>query len=128
MHSPVLIFDRVEPQQRTGIQPCPWRRCASIAVSVLVVAGSNAVAQTGVANPSASPRERPESGGPEFPGVQPGPLPPGNLALPAPPPAVVAPSLANSPRFVLRKVDIIGNTVIDDASIRAVVAPISARR
>ena len=90
---------------------------------MLVAAGSNALAQTDVANPSASPRERPESGGPEFPAVQPGLLPPGNLALPAPPPAVITPPLANGPRFVLRKVDIIGNTVIAEASIRAVVAP-----
>jgi len=88
-----------------------------------VAASATAQAQTNVTNPAASPRERPESGGLQLPGVQPGSPPPANLGLPAPSPAAAAPPSANLPRFVLRKVNVVGNTVIDDASIRAVLAP-----
>lgn len=88
-----------------------------------VAAGTSALAQTELANPTGAPRERPESGGLRLPGIAPGPPPPANLALPAVPPGAVAPPIANLKRFILRKVDVVGNTVIDDAAIRAVVAP-----
>ncbi len=88
-----------------------------------VAAGANTQAQTDGTNPIESSRERPGSGSLQLPGVQPGSPPPASLQLPAPPPAAAVPPLANAPRFILRKVDVVGNTVIDDASIRAVVAP-----
>ena len=111
-------------RRRGSASTCaPWRRCAPIAVLLWVAAGANTQAQTDGANPIGSSRERPGSGGLQLPGVEPGSPPPAGLGLPAPPPAAVAPAFANGRRFVLRKVDIVGNTVIDDASIRAVVAP-----
>jgi hemolysin activation/secretion protein len=91
--------------------------------SVWVAAGVNVLAQTALADPTAANRERLESGAPELPGLQPGPPPPANLKLPAPPPTGAVPPLPEGKRFILRKVNVIGNTVIDDASIRAVVAP-----
>ena len=88
-----------------------------------VAAGANTQAQTDGTNPIESSRERTGSGSLQLPGVQPGSPPPASLRLPAPPPAAAVPPLANVPRFILRKVDVVGNTVIEDASIRAVVAP-----
>jgi hemolysin activation/secretion protein len=62
---------------------------------------------------------------PELPPVQPSPPPPSGLTapVPAPAPPEAAPPLRQGPRFVLRDVNIVGNTVLDQASIRDVAAP-----
>ena len=60
---------------------------------------------------------------PELPAVQPGSPPPPSLTVPVPPPSEAAPPLRQGPRFVLRDVDIVGNTVLDPAAIRGVVDP-----
>jgi hemolysin activation/secretion protein len=67
-------------------------------------------------------RRRPS---PELPPVQPTqPLPSGLAApVPPPPPSEPAQPLRQTPRFVLRDVKIIGNTVLDEAAIRDVVDP-----
>ncbi len=62
---------------------------------------------------------------PELPPVQPTPPPPSSLTtpVPPPPPPEPAPPLRQGPRFVLRNVEVAGNTVLDEASIRGVVDP-----
>jgi len=82
--------------------------------------------------PSAESSSQPTSAIPELrgrpaptlPPVQPSaPPPPGLTApVPAPPSEAVLP-LRQGPRFVLRDVNIIGNTVLDQASIHDVLAP-----
>src|SRR5271170_974479 len=121
--APVTIRPVWNRRRRSPSTHAPWRRGAPIAVLACVGAGANALAQTDIANPSGALRERPQSGGLQLPGLQPAPLPPANLGLPAPPSAVAAPPIASSQRFILRKVDVVGNTVIDEGSIHAVVAP-----
>src|ERR1700720_2768364 len=73
------------------------------------------------------PETLPETRGrpsPELPEIQPSPPSPSGLKAPAPaPPSEAAPSLRQGPRFVLRDVNIVGNTVLDQASIHGVVAP-----
>jgi hemolysin activation/secretion protein len=59
---------------------------------------------------------------PELPEIQPSPPPPSSLTVPAPP-SERAPPPSQGPRFVLRDVDIVGNTVLDPASIRGVLDP-----
>jgi len=62
---------------------------------------------------------------PALPPAQPSPPPPPSVTAPpspAPPPEA-APSLREGPKFVLRDVNIVGNTVLDAASIHDVVAP-----
>jgi hemolysin activation/secretion protein len=88
-----------------------------------VAAATNALAQTGIANPIVIPSERPQNRGAPLPGVAPSPPPPANLTVPIAPPAPVTLPSTTRQRFILRKVDVVGNTVIDDRSIRAVVAP-----
>ena len=82
-----------------------------------------APAQTDLSAPSASPRERSGGGALQLP-ERPSPPPPtpGAAAPSRPPPAAAAP-LGYTTRFVLREVKIVGNTIIDDASIHTVVAP-----
>ena len=61
---------------------------------------------------------------PVLPPAQPSPPPPAGLTAPAPtPPPAAAPPLRQGPRFVLRDVNIVGNTVLDQASIHDVLAP-----
>jgi hemolysin activation/secretion protein len=60
---------------------------------------------------------------PELPEIQPSAPPPSSLTVPAPAPPPEAASLRQGPRFVLRDVNIIGNTVLDEATIRGVVDP-----
>jgi len=61
---------------------------------------------------------------PQLPPVQPSPPPPSGLTAPVPaPPSEAAPPLRQGPRFVLRDINIVGNTVLDEASIHGVVAP-----
>ena len=60
---------------------------------------------------------------PELPPVQPSPSPPSSLAVPVPPQPSEGAPLAQGPRFVLRDVAIVGNTVLDETAIRGVVDP-----
>jgi hemolysin activation/secretion protein len=136
-----------EPVER----PCGPRACllgarrfscriVGLAVCLLaafdVKAGENAEPEPQIAettNRGAQPydvipevRGRPS---PELPPVQPSPLPPSGLAAPVPaPPPEAAPPLRQGPRFLLRDVNIVGNTVLDQASIHDVVAPYIGKR
>jgi hemolysin activation/secretion protein len=68
----------------------------------------------------------PRTGGgpsPGLPEIRPNPAPQPNLTLPSPPPTEAAPPLSQGPRFILRDVEIQGNTVLDEPSIRGVVDP-----
>jgi hypothetical protein len=58
---------------------------------------------------------------PEIPPIQPNPLPSPGMTVPATPPTEVPLPLSQGPRFVLRDVTITGNTVLDQAAIRAVI-------
>jgi hemolysin activation/secretion protein len=72
------------------------------------------------------PAPLPETRGrpsPEIPPVQPSPPPSTSVTGPTPPPTAAPLPLAEGPRFVLRDVAIIGNTVLDQAAIRGVVDP-----
>jgi hemolysin activation/secretion protein len=62
---------------------------------------------------------------PALPPAQPSPPPPPSVTAPPspPPPPEAAPPLRQGPKFVLRDVNIDGNTVLDAASIHDVVAP-----
>jgi hemolysin activation/secretion protein len=61
---------------------------------------------------------------PELPEIAPAPPAPPSITAPAPPPpAEAAPPLREGPRFVLRDVSILGNTVLDGASIHGVIQP-----
>ncbi|HEY1259780.1 MAG TPA: ShlB/FhaC/HecB family hemolysin secretion/activation protein [Stellaceae bacterium] len=85
------------------------------------IAGAAAHAQTpGIGPPPSLPEHR---GAPIVPQLQPGAPPPPSLAVPPPPAAATAPAANAGPRFVLRDVKIEGNTVLDPAVIREVVAP-----
>jgi hemolysin activation/secretion protein/mono/diheme cytochrome c family protein len=68
----------------------------------------------------------PRTGGgpsPGLPEARPGPLPQPNLTLPSSPPSEAAPPLSQGPRFILRDVNIVDNTVLDGALIRGIVDP-----
>jgi hemolysin activation/secretion protein len=60
---------------------------------------------------------------PELPPVQPSQPPTPTLTLPTTPPPPAPLPLGQGPRFVLRGVDITGNTVLDQAAIRGIVDP-----
>jgi hemolysin activation/secretion protein len=60
---------------------------------------------------------------PELPPVQPSPPPAPTLTLPTLPPSEAPLPLGQGPRFILRDVDITGNTVLDQAAIRGIVDP-----
>ena len=76
------------------------------------------VAQTAPTLPET--RGRPS---PELPPVQPSPPPAPTRTLPSQPPSEAPLPLGQAPRFVLRDVEITGNTVLDQAAIRGVVDP-----
>jgi hemolysin activation/secretion protein len=68
----------------------------------------------------------PRTGGgpsPGLPETRPNPAPQPNLTLPSPPLTETAPPINQGPRFVLEDVAIVGNTVLDESSIRGVVDP-----
>ncbi|HEY1299857.1 MAG TPA: POTRA domain-containing protein, partial [Stellaceae bacterium] len=99
----------------------PWRRAVPAAAMAWAIAGVSAHAQTpGIGPPPSLPEHR---GAPIVPQLQPGAPPPPSLAVPAPTAAPAAPTTKAGPRFVLRDVKITGNTVLDPAAIRAIVAP-----
>jgi hemolysin activation/secretion protein len=62
---------------------------------------------------------------PTLPPVQPTPPPPSGVVVPVPerPPSESTLPLTQGPRFILRDVNIVGNTVLNPASIRDIVAP-----
>src|SRR6516162_4574215 len=63
---------------------------------------------------------------PQLPPVQPSPAPPSDVGVPvvpAQPSSEATPPLKQGPRFVLRDVNIVGNTVLNPAAIHDVVAP-----
>src|SRR4029077_11940116 len=60
---------------------------------------------------------------PELPPVQPSLPPASSLTAPTPEPSETSLPLRQSPLFVLRDVNITGNTVLDEAAIRGVVDP-----
>jgi hemolysin activation/secretion protein len=99
--------------------------CAK-AAEVVAPAPQNAQAidQGGVLPIAPIPPEMHGGPSPELPEIAPRPPPPPSITAPAPPPPVeAAPTLRQGPRFVLRDVNIIGNTVLDEASIRGVIDP-----
>jgi hemolysin activation/secretion protein len=85
-------------------------------------AGGAALGQTAPAVAPGASSEHRGGGAPILPELQLAPPAP-QPSLPSAPPAAAAPKLPTGRRFTLRDVAIVGNTVIDDASIRAVVAP-----
>jgi hemolysin activation/secretion protein len=105
-------------------------RYAALAAVLWIALNAAAAAQTGaMVAPGFSSQNR-GGGPPILPPIAPSAPAP---APPAPPPAAVPPALAAKPalpgirRFVLRGVDITGNTVLDKRAIDAVVAPYIGR-
>jgi hemolysin activation/secretion protein len=127
---------------RGSLRVIGWFSSGIIGLSVCVLSGFDAKTAE-VAEPapqisqttdrSAQPNEViPETRGrpsPQLPPVQPGSVPPSGIAvpLPGPPSSQATPPLKEGPRFVLRDVNIVGNTVINPASIHDVVAPYLGR-
>jgi hemolysin activation/secretion protein len=63
---------------------------------------------------------------PQLPEISPEAPPPPRITAPTPssaPPEPAGPALRQGPQFVLRDVNVIGNTVLDEAAIRGVIAP-----
>jgi hemolysin activation/secretion protein len=84
---------------------------------------AQAVDQSSVLPIAPIPPETHGGPSPELPEVPPKPPPSPSITAPVPPPSEAAPPLRQGPRFVLRDVNIVGNTVLDETSIRNVVAP-----
>jgi hemolysin activation/secretion protein len=117
-NSPVQNLDRAAARRAA------WLHCA--AAAALLWSGTGALAQTGVS--PGFPSQNRGGGPPILPQIEPLPAAP-PAPLPAPPPPAPAPKrqLPATTRFILRGVHVVGNTVLDDASIRAVVAPYIGR-
>lgn len=94
-----------------------WQFCAAAGLTACLLAGFRAETAAQVIPET---RGRPS---PELPPIQPSPSPPSSLAVPVPPQPSGGAPLAQGPRFVLRDVTIVGNTVLDEAAIRGVVDP-----
>jgi hemolysin activation/secretion protein len=133
----VLYRAKINPMgegRRGSASGCAQRHCCAATLALLCLsAGADAFAQSTPAQSTSAPGtptaplgstgERPQSGGQRLPGAQPVSPPPANLGVAAPPPSAPPVSAPNAPRFVLRKVNIVGNTVIDQAAINRVVTP-----
>lgn len=91
--------------------------CAVAGLAACLIAGFRAEATAQV---TPETRGRPA---PQLPPVQPSPSPPSSLTVPLRPQPSEGAPLAQGSRFVLRDVTIAGNTVLDTAAIRSVVAP-----
>jgi hemolysin activation/secretion protein len=94
-----------------------WHCWAVAGLAACLVAGFRA---------EAAAQEIPETRGrpsPELPPVQPSPSPPSSVVVPVPPQPSEGAPLGQAPRFALRDVGILGNTVLDEAAIRGVVDP-----
>ncbi len=100
-----------------GLLRSLWHFCAVAGLAASLLAGFR---------PEATAQVIPETRGrpaPQLPPVQPSPSPPSSLTVPLPPQPPEGAPLAQGPRFVLRDVTIVGNTVLDPAAIRGVVEP-----
>ncbi len=99
--------------------------CAALAVLFWVAAGAAALGQTGTAVPPGFSSQNRGGGAPILPEIEPLPRPAPAPTLPAPaaPPAAPKPQLHGTRGFILKGVHIAGNTLLDDQSIHAVVAP-----
>jgi hemolysin activation/secretion protein len=110
---------------------CSFRpHCALVAAFLWGAAGAVAAAQTGGAVSPGFPSQNRGGGAPILPQIQLAPPAPPGTVTPAPvPPAAQPPAAAAKPQlrgishFILRGVHTVGNTVLDDASVHAIVAP-----
>jgi hemolysin activation/secretion protein len=110
---------------------CSFRpHCALVAAFLWGAAGAVAAAQTGGAVSPGFPSQNRGGGAPILPQIQLAPPAPPGTVTPAPvPPAAQPPAAAARPQlrgishFILRGVHTVGNTVLDDASVHAIVAP-----
>ncbi len=110
---------------------CSFRpHCALVAAFLWGAAGAVAAAQTGGAVSPGFPSQNRGGGAPILPQIQLAPPAPPGTVTPAPvPPAAQPPAAAAKPQlrgishFILRAVHTVGNTVLDDASVHAIVAP-----
>jgi hemolysin activation/secretion protein len=100
-----------------------WHLCAAATVLLWGAENAVALAQTENTVPGFSSQNR-GGGPPILPEIA--PLPPPAAVpprpAPAPPAAAAKPGLRTMAHFILRGVHIVGNTVLDDASIHAVLA------
>ena len=93
-------------------------------VAALRPQDAQAIGQGGVLPVAPAAPETHGGPSPELPEIAPKPPPPPSITAPAaPPPAAAVPPLRQGPRFVLRDVDITGNTVLDEAAIHSVIDP-----
>jgi hemolysin activation/secretion protein len=109
-----------------------WHPCTAVAflcatVFLLGASGAVAFAQTGAPG---FPSQNRGGGAPILPQIELAPpVPPGaaprapSPAAPLPPAAAAKPELRGTARFILRGVNVVGNTVLDKASVQAIVAP-----
>ncbi len=100
-----------------------WRLCAAAALVLWGAENAVALAQTEATAPPGFSSQNRGGGPPILPEIQPLPPPAGVRPRPAPAPPAAKPKLPATAHFILRGVHILGNTVLDDASIHAVVAP-----
>ena len=96
----------------------------AVEVAALRPQDAQAIGQGGVLPVAPAAPETHGGPSPELPEIAPKPPPPPSITAPAvPPPAAAVPPLRQGPRFVLRDVDITGNTVLDEAAIHSVIDP-----
>jgi hemolysin activation/secretion protein len=113
-----MRFQATEPAQHRS----PWYRVILAAALPCALAGGVLAQPAATIAPQSLPEHR--GGAPaRLPELQPAAPPAPSVALPAPAPSKPAPAIPGGPRFVLRDVETTGNTVLDSAAIRAVVAP-----
>ena len=87
---------------------------------------AQAIGQPGVSPVVPAPAGTRGGLSPQLPEISPERPPPPSITAPTPPsaaPEAAAPALRQGPQFVLRDVNITGNTVLDEAAIRGVVDP-----
>jgi hemolysin activation/secretion protein len=99
-----------------------WNAMAAESGDTPVLSAQTREGGAAPSNPPVIPETRGRPS-PELPPVQPSVPPPSSLTLPAPTPPEAAAPLREGPRFILRDVNVTGNTVLDEASIRGVVEP-----
>jgi hemolysin activation/secretion protein len=108
-----------------AILTCAALYCAK-ATEIAAPTPQNAqvIGQGGVLPVAPVPPETHGGPSPELPEIAPTPRPPPSITVPpGPPPSEAPPPLRQGPRFVLRDLNITGNTVLDEASIRSVIDP-----
>jgi hemolysin activation/secretion protein len=102
-----------------------WLHCGLVAACLSTAPAINALAQTGA---SGFPSQNRGGGPPILPQIQLAPpAPPAAVpSAPSPPgaqPPAAKPELRGIANFTLRSVHVVGNTVLDEAAIHAIVAP-----